>query len=133
MVSPISGKLAFRPGVNRTIQAATLCLAIVPASARSQSETAQTLHRGTFEGTLIGAGSAVLYPGIRIDVYWFGYSQDGSEKVVSLLDDQPVAATGPAERAGEISLTFEITPQNIARMTQAQATGAIVYIMSDRP
>jgi pilus assembly protein CpaB len=73
----------------------------------------------------IASGFGVLRPEDRIDVYWTGRLRDGRE-VTNLIKSgvEIMAVTGDANaRGGPQSMVVEVTPEDVALLTQAQNSG----------
>lgn len=73
----------------------------------------------------LASGFDNLRPEDRIDVYWTGRLQDGRE-VTNLLRSgvEIMAVTGDANaRGGPQSVIVEVTPEDVALLTQAQNSG----------
>lgn len=75
--------------------------------------------------------SGFLRPGDRVDVYWTG--RVGDKEVTKLIEtavrliaiDQNADADRTEETLIARSVTVEVTPQEVASLTQAQATGSL--------
>lgn len=75
----------------------------------------------------VAAGFGALRPGDRIDVYWTGLLRNGAE-VTNLLKSglQIIAVTGDqSERGGPQNVVVQVTPEEVALLTQADNSGAL--------
>jgi pilus assembly protein CpaB len=75
----------------------------------------------------VAAGFGTLRPNDRIDVYWTGRLRDGRE-VTNLIKSglQIIAIMGDADDAsGPQSVVVQVTPEEVALLTQAQNTGRL--------
>ena len=76
--------------------------------------------------------SGFLRPGDRVDVYWTGLNPGGRSEVTKLIDaaleiiavDQS-ADTTRFQASVARTVTVQVNPQQVARLAQAQATGAL--------
>jgi len=83
----------------------------------------------------VSASSGVfLRPGDRVDVYWTGQSPNANEgqitKIIEaslriIATDQDTEASSSSESRVARTVTVEISPQQVARLTQAQASGTL--------
>jgi pilus assembly protein CpaB len=75
----------------------------------------------------VAAGFGILRPNDRIDVYWTGSLRDGRE-VTNLIKSglQIIAVTGdPENTGGPQSVVVQVTPEEVALLTQAQNSGQL--------
>lgn len=79
----------------------------------------------------VAAGFGVLRPDDRIDVYWTGNLRDGRE-VTNLIKSgvQIIAVLGDGEaRGGPQSVVLQVTPEEVALLTQAQNSGQLTLAL----
>lgn len=79
----------------------------------------------------VAAGFGVLRPDDRIDVYWTGRLRDGRE-VTNLIKSgvQIIAVLGDGEaRGGPQSVVLQVTPEEVALLTQAQNSGQLTLAL----
>lgn len=77
--------------------------------------------------------SGFLQPGDTVDVYWTGTSQDVEGELTRLIEGSvrivAVDQMAKSERSPETlvarTVTVQVTPQQVARLAQAQATGRL--------
>ncbi|MFN4159923.1 MAG: Flp pilus assembly protein CpaB [Gemmobacter sp.] len=77
--------------------------------------------------------SGFLQPGDTVDVYWTGTSQDVSGELTRLIEggvrivavDQMAKSERSSDTLVARTVTVEVTPQQVARLAQAQATGRL--------
>lgn len=75
----------------------------------------------------MASGFGDLRPNDRIDIYWTGRLRDGSE-VTNLLKSglQIIAVMGDGnDRGGPQSVVLQVTPEEVALLTQAQNSGTL--------
>ncbi|WP_026352347.1 Flp pilus assembly protein CpaB [Yoonia vestfoldensis] len=75
----------------------------------------------------VATGFGILRPNDRIDVYWTGSLRDGRE-VTNLIKSglQIIAVTGdPENTGGPQSVVVQVTPEEVALLTQAQNSGQL--------
>lgn len=75
----------------------------------------------------MASGFGDLRPNDRIDIYWTGRLRDGSE-VTNLLKSglQIIAVMGEGDsRSGPQSVVLQVTPEEVAILTQAQNSGTL--------
>ena len=76
--------------------------------------------------------SGFLHPGDRVDIYWTGNNPGGDGQVTKFIEasvrilatDQNANDDRTAARVAQ-TVTVEITPEQVGRLTQAQATGKL--------
>lgn len=79
----------------------------------------------------VAAGFGILRPDDRIDVYWTGRLRDGRE-VTNLIKSglQIIAVLGDAgNRGGPQSVVVQVTPEEVALLTQAQNSGQLTLAL----
>lgn len=79
--------------------------------------------------------SGFLRPGDRVDVYWSG-SIDGDGEVTKLIENavevialDQTSDTNTTDIEVRRTATVQVTPQQVARLAQAQATGALTIAL----
>lgn len=78
----------------------------------------------------IAAGFGTLRPDDRIDIYWTGRLRDGME-VTNLIKSgvQIIAITGDAEAREPQGVVVQVTPEDVALLTQAQNSGQLTLAL----
>lgn len=83
--------------------------------------------------------SGFVYPGNFVDVYWTG--SNGNSEVTKLIEtginviaiDQTAAGATTGEATVAQTVTVKATPEQVARLAQAQATGRLQLSLVGRP
>ncbi len=140
-VFPDAAALFPEPGRNRTvlrpIEKFEPVLAVKVTAPGEDAGLTTRLGRGmrafAIKVDVASGVSGFLRPEDRVDVYWTGAGPDGSGELTRLIEPGirivAVDQTADADRAaGAIiarTVTVEASPQQVARLAQAQATGRL--------
>lgn len=121
--------------VLRRVEAKEVLMAVKVTEPGEDAGVASRLSRGMRAFAIrvdVSTGvSGFLRPGDKVDVYWSGTMQDGGgvtkliEANVRLIAIDQIADTDRANPTIARTVTVELSPQQVAAMAQAQATGRL--------
>ena len=120
--------------ITRRIEAFEPILAVKVTQPGQQAGLNGSLEPGMRAFAINVAVSDLLQVGDHVDLYWTGVPQNGAAEVTRLIEnrlkiiaidrlpDEGLSAGAITQR----SLTVSVTPEQVARLAQAQATGKLV-------